>query len=248
MKVLGVIPARYASTRFPAKPLADLAGKAMIEWVYGQAKKCTGLARVVVATDHEKIFDHLQNAGADVCMTGQHHLSGTDRCFEALQQQHEKYDGVVNIQGDEPFIDPAQINLVIELLASGAALATLVKKIEKHEHLNNPNVVKAVVAANGYALYFSRSPVPHVRMKEMGEWLRYQVFFKHIGMYGYRAEVLAEITALAPSPLETSESLEQLRWLENGYRIKVAETQLETLGIDTPEDLEAARMHLVKNT
>jgi len=155
---------------------------------------------------------------------------------------------VVNIQGDEPFIDPAQINLVIELLASGAALATLVKKIEKHEHLNNPNVVKAVVAANGYALYFSRSPVPHVRMKEMGEWLRYQVFFKHIGMYGYRAEVLAEITALAPSPLETSESLEQLRWLENGYRIKVAETQLETLGIDTPEDLEAARMHLVKNT
>lgn len=240
MKVLGIIPARYASTRFPAKPLADIAGQTMIEWVYGQAKKSTSLARVIVATDNQKIYDHVKRKGAEVCMTSEHHVSGTDRCAEALILSKERFDHVINIQGDEPFIDPRQINLLASLLDGEAELATLIKKITDREAVHNSNVVKVIRNAKGEAIYFSRSALPHLRNFDKQDWFDKQVYFKHIGMYGYRSDILEKITQLPPSSLELAESLEQLRWIENGYRIKVAETDIESMGIDTPEDLERA--------
>ncbi len=244
MKILGVIPARYASTRFPGKPLALLGGKTMIQRVYEQCKKATQLAEVVVATDYHQIADVVGGFGGVVCLTAAHHPSGTDRCYEALQQQQATYDYVINIQGDEPFIAPQQIDLLARLLDGETPLATLIKKITTAEAIINPNVVKAVVNSLGEALYFSRSPIPHVRGLPTAEWLAQHTFYKHIGMYAYRADVLAEITQLPVSNLERAESLEQLRWLENGYRMKTAVTDLETIGIDTPADLEAALRHL----
>jgi len=243
-KICAIIPARYASTRFPAKPLADIAGKSMVQWVYSQAKRATALAHVVVATDDSKIFDHVKSFGGDVCMTSSDHASGTDRCYEALRSLPDEYDYVVNVQGDEPFIDPSQIDLLCGLLNGETQLATLIKKIEREEHLFNPNVVKVVQSSRGEALYFSRSPIPHVRNTSQQQWLARHTFYKHIGMYAYRTDVLARITQLSVSSLEKAESLEQLRWLENGYSIKVAETTIETLGIDTPEDLQQALAYL----
>lgn len=240
MKVLGVVPARYASTRFPAKPLVDIAGKSMVEWVYTQAKKSTALSHVVVATDNQKIYDHIIKFGGDACMTSEDHVSGTDRCFEALQKQKDKYDYVINIQGDEPFIDPTQINLLASLLDGKTELATLAKKIEKEEQLFNSNVVKIVFNQIQEALYFSRSTIPHIRNSDQSQWLSKHPYFKHIGMYAYRTDILEKITKLSVSPLEKAESLEQLRWLDNGFRIKVAETDIETIGIDTPQDLDHA--------
>lgn len=240
MKILGVIPARYASTRFPAKPLADIAGQTMIEWVYGQAKKSTQLDRVIVATDNQKIYDHVKLKGGEVCMTSEDHVSGTDRCAEALALTHEHFDYVVNIQGDEPFIDPRQIDLLASLLDGKAELATLIKKLTDPDALHNSNIVKVISNAKQEAIYFSRSPLPHLRNIPKEEWFSKQLYYKHIGMYGYRADILDEITRLPPSPLEFAESLEQLRWIENGYKIKVAETDIESMGIDTPEDLERA--------
>jgi 3-deoxy-manno-octulosonate cytidylyltransferase (CMP-KDO synthetase) len=240
MKILGVIPARYASTRFPGKPLADIAGKSMIERVYREVMKSTMLSRVLVATDHPAIFNHVKSFGGKVFMTSESHPSGTDRCFETLSSQEEKFDYVINIQGDEPFIAPEQIDLLAQLLDGKTELATLIKKIDREDELFNPNVVKVVKDDFDEAIYFSRSPIPHVRNTPQQEWLAHHSFFKHIGMYAYRHDILAKITKLEISSLERTESLEQLRWIENGYSIKVAETTLETMGIDTPEDLEKA--------
>jgi 3-deoxy-manno-octulosonate cytidylyltransferase (CMP-KDO synthetase) len=240
MKILGIIPARYASTRFPAKPLADMAGQSMIERVYRQAKKSSTLSDVLVATDDQRIFDHVDKFGGRVCMTSPHHQSGTDRCFEALQKQQTSCQYVVNIQGDEPFIDPSQIDLLGAQLNGETELATLAKQITEQEQLFNPNVVKLVMNSSGEALYFSRSPIPHIRLAAEKDWVGQHPFYKHIGMYAYRTDVLEKITKLPVSSLEKAESLEQLRWIQNGYRIKVAETTLETIGIDTPADMQKA--------
>lgn len=242
--ILGIIPARYASTRFPGKPLADIGGKSMIQRVYEQVKKSKLIADVIVATDNQQIMNHVTQFGGRVRMTKESHASGTDRCYEALTLQKAQFDYVINIQGDEPFIQPEQIDLLAGLLDGNTEIATLVKKIEDAEQLFNPNTVKAVVASNGEALYFSRSTVPHIRNTAETEWLNKHTFYKHIGMYAYRTDVLKKLTALPVSPLEKAESLEQLRWLENGFRIKVAETKTETIGIDTPEDLQRAVANL----
>lgn len=242
--ILGIIPARYASTRFPGKPLADIGGKSMIQRVYEQVKKSKRVTDAIVATDNQEIFDHVTKFGGRVRMTKESHVSGTDRCYEALTLQKAPFDYVINIQGDEPFIQPEQIDLLAGLLDGKTEIATLVKKIEDREQLFNPNVVKAVVAANGEALYFSRSTVPHIRNTPEADWIRKHSFYKHIGMYAYRTDVLKRLTELPVSPLEKAESLEQLRWLENGFRIKVAETKTETIGIDTPEDLQRALANL----
>lgn len=246
MRILGIIPARYASTRFPAKPLADIAGQTMIEWVYSQARKSSRLHDVVVATDNKKIFDHVTSKGMSAFMTSESHVSGTDRCAEALKLTKETFDFVVNIQGDEPFIDPRQIDLLASLFDGDAELATLVKKITDPESLSNSNIVKVIANARNEAIYFSRSPIPHIRNTPEANWLEKHTFYKHIGMYGYRADILQQITQLKPSSLEIAESLEQLRWIENGYKIKVAETEIETIGIDTPEDLDKAINYLRK--
>jgi 3-deoxy-manno-octulosonate cytidylyltransferase (CMP-KDO synthetase) len=247
MKILGIIPARYASTRFPAKPLVDLAGKSMIRRVYEQAKKSKYLSKVEVATDHEEIYKHVLDFGGEVCMTAAHHASGTDRCHEVLTKQTERFEYVINIQGDEPFIAPEQIDLLASLLDGDTELATLIKKIDSVEQLLNPNLVKVVRNKKQEALYFSRSEIPYFRNMEQAEWVLHHTYFKHIGMYGYRADVLEKITKLEVSSLEKTESLEQLRWLENGYRIKVKETDIETIGIDTPEDLEKAIEYLTSS-
>ena len=240
MRILGIIPARYASTRFPAKPLADIAGQSMIERVYKQVKKSKSLAKIIVATDHIKIFDHVTSFGGSVCMTSESHASGTDRCFEVIKNDVSQFDYVINIQGDEPFISPEQIDLLASLLDGKTELATLSKKIDSKEQLFSPNVVKVVSDHAGKALYFSRSAIPHIRNIAQDEWLNQHSFYKHIGMYGYRSDILEQLTRLGVSPLEKAESLEQLRWLENGYYIRIAETELETIGVDTPDDLEKA--------
>lgn len=236
MKTIIIIPARYASTRFPGKPLADIGGKTMIQRVYEQAAKSVVAEKIIVATDDERIFTHVKSFLGEVVMTFPHHKSGTDRCAEVLQKLNEEFDVVINIQGDEPFVQPEQMHKLIACFSdSKCNIATLVKKIENKEDIENPNVVKVTKDASDYALYFSRSVIPFNREKENAP-----VYFKHLGLYAYRAETLKNITVLQPSPLELAESLEQLRWLENGYKIKVAETELESIAIDTPADLKRA--------
>ena len=239
MKVLGVIPARYASSRFPGKPLVDIQGKTMIQRVYEQAMKAKSLSKVIVATDDERIFNHVKSFKGEVMMTSDVHQSGTDRCAEVINQlSSEAFDAVVNIQGDEPFINPSQIDSVVEVLKKEQfMIATLVKRVHTEGVIHNPNIVKAVFSSEGKALYFSRSPIPYLRNIPTDEWLSKGEFYKHIGLYAYKSSVLKEIALLPPSRLEQLESLEQLRWLENGYAIGIAETDLETIGIDTPEDL-----------
>ena len=237
MPVLGLIPARYASTRFPGKPLVDIAGKSMIQRVFEQAKKCRQLDEVVVATDDERILNHVLEFGGNAIMTSTEHQSGTDRCAE-VSLQYPEFNVIINIQGDEPFIDPEQISKVISCFDSqDTQLATLVKKIGSEQELFNPNSPKVIINKNSEAIYFSRLPLPYIRGQEQENWLQHFTFFKHIGIYGYRADILHQITKLPVSSLEKAESLEQLRWIENGFRIKVAETDLETYAIDTPEDL-----------
>ena len=240
MKIIGIIPARYASTRFPAKSLAIIKGKSMIQRVYEQAQQSSALNTIIVATDHQEIYDHVKKFRGDVCMTRPDHVSGTDRCFEALSHQHEKYDYIINIQGDEPFIQPDQIDLLAGKLDGMTEIATLVKVLQKEEQLFNPNIVKVVLNNTMEALYFSRSPIPHIRNTPEKDWPGKHKFYKHIGMYAYRYDVLERLTRLSVSSLEKAESLEQLRWLENGFKISVAETLTETMGIDTPEDLQRA--------
>ncbi len=243
MKFLGIIPARYASSRFPGKPLADMKGKPMIQRVYERVEGT--LDEVCVATDDARIAEAVRAFGGRAVMTSDRHRSGTDRCYEAFQTLGGNYDVVVNIQGDEPFIHPEQIETLKACFADeGTQIATLVKPFKADDDfertLFNPNSPKVVVNKRGEAMYFSRSIIPYVRGKEYTEWLSSHVFYKHIGLYAYRAEVLREITRLPQSPLELAESLEQLRWLENGYRIKVGVTERETIGIDTPEDMARA--------
>lgn len=241
MKILGVIPARFASTRFPGKPLAEIAGKTMIERVCFQASQA-GLSRVIVATDDARIADHVEQFGGEAVMTSKDHASGTDRCAEALQKSNEEYDAVINIQGDEPFIQPAQIRLVATLLEGGAPIATLIKKIKSREELDNPNTPKVVISADGAAIYFSRHPIPFLKDALLSDMLQLHTFFKHIGIYGYSSQVLKEITKLKSGLLEKAESLEQLRWLEHGYRIMTAETDQETIAVDTLADLDRIQL------
>lgn len=248
MKFLGIIPARYASTRFPAKPLALLGGKPVIQRVYEQVVKL--LDDAVVATDDERIEAAVKAFGGKVVMTSTSHRSGTDRCYEALTKVDGEFDVVINIQGDEPFIQPSQIRTVMDCFEdSSTQIATLVKPFtpqDGFDALENVNSPKVVVNKQMQALYFSRSIIPFFRNKDKKEWLAGHTYYKHIGLYAYRTEVLKEITQLPQSSLELAESLEQLRWLENGYVIKVGESQVETIGIDTPEDLARAELFLKK--
>jgi 3-deoxy-manno-octulosonate cytidylyltransferase (CMP-KDO synthetase) len=240
-RFIGIIPARYASTRFPGKPLAEIRGKSMIRRVYEQAVKA--LETVYVATDDERIYTAVKAFGGEVVMTSTLHKSGTDRCSEAIQiVEHEKgltYDVVLNVQGDEPFIEPEQLELVKTCFSNHhTQIATLVKTIHTREDLFDPNRPKVLVNKDQEAIYFSRSAIPFIRGKETNEWLAAHIFYMHIGLYGFRRDILPEITALPQSSLELAESLEQLRWLENGYHITVRTTTCESFGIDTPEDLE----------
>jgi 3-deoxy-manno-octulosonate cytidylyltransferase (CMP-KDO synthetase) len=245
MKVLAIIPARYGSTRFPGKPLADLAGKPMIQHVYEQVKSCGSISEVVVATDHQEILHKVENFGGKAVMTSENCLSGTDRCAEVLKSLPSEYDLILNVQGDEPFIQCEQLKELIESMNSPASeIGTLIRKIDNIEDVFNPNVVKAVVAESGRALYFSRNPVPFVRAAEKENWLSQTVFYRHIGLYAYRPEVLLKITELPTSKLELAESLEQLRWMEAGFSVYTRESLYNSIGIDTPEDLLKAKKHL----
>ncbi|WP_231424311.1 MULTISPECIES: 3-deoxy-manno-octulosonate cytidylyltransferase [Pedobacter] len=236
-KIIGIIPARYASTRFPGKPLVDIAGKTMIQRVYEQASKAQSLSKVVIATDDERIADEVKRFGGEYVFTSSNHQSGTDRCAEVIEQLSD-FDIVINIQGDEPFIEPAQIDLLTSCFnEEKVQLATLIKPIQSQESIYNPNSPKVVIDINGRAMYFSRSPIPFIRNGEPGVWAEKHQFYKHIGIYGYRTESLKAITKLPPSSLELAESLEQLRWIENGFYIQTKVTDLETVAIDTPEDL-----------
>lgn len=239
MSVLGVIPARYASTRFPGKPLVEIAGKSMLQRVYEQVSKATKIDKVVVATDDKRIFDHVKFFGGEVLMTLASHQSGTDRCAE-VANLYEAFQYVVNIQGDEPFIDPSQINQLAERLLKKAdtEIATLAKRIDKVADLFDPNVVKVVFDKHQKALYFSRSTIPFLRQAPEDNWLKVGKFYKHIGLYGFKREVLLNISNLEQSHYEKLEALEQLRWLEEGYNIAIEITEIETLGIDSPEDLK----------
>ncbi|MDR0295746.1 MAG: 3-deoxy-manno-octulosonate cytidylyltransferase [Prevotellaceae bacterium] len=240
MSFIGIIPARYASSRFPGKPLADINGKPMIQRVYEQVVKVLPL--VYVATDDMRIVECVENFNGNVILTATTHRSGTDRCTEAIDKiqldRNIRFDIVVNIQGDEPFIEPLQIHQLISCFDTPEVqIATLVKRFSVDEDIFNPNTPKVVVSRDGEALYFSRSPIPYVRDFDHSEWTAKHIFYKHIGIYAYRADILRVLSNLVPSSLEMAESLEQLRWLENGYRMKVTETEYETHAVDTPEDL-----------
>lgn len=240
MKFIGIIPARYESTRFPGKPLALLGEKPMIQWVYENCSKT--LEHVWVATDDDRIFNAVQKFGGKAVNTLSSHHSGTDRCAEAAQILSGKldFDVVINVQGDEPFIQAEQIDLLKSCFEDETDIATLVKKIESLEELFNPNRPKVVIDNQYNALYFSRSTIPYVREEENKNWLAKGEFWSHIGMYAYKNDVLQKITKLDKGKLEIIESLEQLRWIENGFKIKTRETNHQSIGIDTPEDLENA--------
>ncbi len=242
LNTLGVIPARYASSRFPGKPLVMIDGKSMIMRVYEQTLKTTVLDRVIVSTDDERIFNHVKDCGGEVMMTSETHVSGTSRIGEVVENLSFlgkcPYDVIVNIQGDEPFIDPSQIDLAVSLFTNPEVnIGTLIRKIENNDDLFNPNVVKVVTDRTGKALYFSRSPIPYFRGILQDAWVDNHDFYKHIGLYAYRASALKAILELPVAPVETAESLEQLRWLFHGYSIHTAITDIETVGIDVPEDL-----------
>lgn len=239
MKIIGIIPARYASSRFPGKPLIDIRGKTMIQRVVEQAQKAKLLNDVVVATDDKKILDVVNGFGGKAIMTEETHQSGTDRCFEAIQHFDKTADVIINIQGDEPFIHPNQIDLVASCFEdSSVQIATLVKKISNTEELFNPNIPKVLLNNRSEAIYFSRQTLPYIRNKKEEEWLTEHTFYKHIGIYGYKYEILKQITALKPSTLEQAESLEQLRWIEGGYKIKTKITDFESVAVDVPDDLK----------
>lgn len=249
MDILGIIPARFNSVRFPGKPLAKLDGKTVLQRVYEQSLKT--LEEVYVATDDRRIFDHVTEFGGNVIMTSESHRSGTDRCCEAMDSiiAGTGYlpDVVINIQGDEPFIESEQILLLISCFDDEKTdIATLVKKAANSDEIFDTNKPKVIFDRDNFALYFSRSTIPYIRGKEEKKWVNSFVFYRHLGIYAYRREVLREITGLEISGLEAAESLEQLRWLEHGYRIKVAETDIDSLGIDTPADLKKAEQYLLK--
>ncbi|MBK9045315.1 MAG: 3-deoxy-manno-octulosonate cytidylyltransferase [Bacteroidetes bacterium] len=238
MKVLGIIPARFGSTRFPGKPLAKIHGVTMIERVYRRAKLANSLNDVIVATDDQRIYDHVVSFGGKVMMTSDQHPSGTDRCAEVIAKINVAYDVVINIQGDEPYIHPQQIDLLVDCFKSGSApLATLVKQITQVAELDQVNLPKVVIDNSGKALYFSRSVVPFTKPEDRSRAVEQGLYYKHIGIYGYQASLLPELAALPKSKLEIMESLEQLRWLENGYSIIIAISDHENIAVDAPEDI-----------
>jgi 3-deoxy-manno-octulosonate cytidylyltransferase (CMP-KDO synthetase) len=244
LQFAGIIPARYASSRFPGKPLVLIGNKPMIQRVYEQASKALGM--VYVATDDKRIFEAVMAFGGKAIMTSPHHMSGTDRCSEAvtniMDETGRNIDAVINIQGDEPFIKPEQIRLLIECFNDETVeLATLVRETLPGEDLFNPNQPKVILNSKRDAIYFSRAAIPFIRDTEMSNWSKNHVFYKHLGLYAYRTETLKKITRLARSPLEIAESLEQNRWIENGFCIRTAVTAWESIGIDTPDDLEKAK-------
>lgn len=243
MKFIGIIPARYASTRFPGKPLALLGGKPVIQHVY--EKLAAVLEAAYVATDDERIYDAVKSFGGQVVMTRTDHKSGTDRIEEAIEKIGGEWDVVVNVQGDEPFVAKSQLDTICHCFDDPTTqIATLGKPFESMEAVLNPNSPKIVVDNMGFAMYFSRSVIPYVRGKEESSWLTHYPFLKHLGIYAYRKDVLRQVTQLPQSSLEIAESLEQLRWLQNGFKIKVGTTDVETVGIDTPQDLERAEEFL----
>ncbi|MCQ2974239.1 MAG: 3-deoxy-manno-octulosonate cytidylyltransferase [Bacteroidales bacterium] len=241
MKILGIIPSRYASTRFPGKPLAMIGSKTMIHRVYIQASKA--FEDVVVATDDQRIFDEVTSFGGKVVMTSENHQSGTDRCAEAsikyTQQTGKTFDAVINIQGDEPFVQPNQLIQLGNLFNDKSVeIATLVKQAKSSDEIFSENTAKVILNNNMEAVYFSRSPIPFLRGKNKEEWVKNHTYYRHIGVYAYRFDILQKITLLKQSSLELTEKLEQDRWIENGYKIKVCKTEFEGLAVDTPEDLD----------
>ena len=250
MRVLAVIPARYASTRFPGKPLAMLGGKSILSHVWNRANQATKVDTVIVATDDDSICDHMERLAGEgsVMMTSDQHRSGTDRCGEVLQRlgaDSQDYDIVVNLQGDEPFIDPRQIDDLVSCFGDPEVqIATLMTPIHSTEELLSPNNVKVVCDEDFRALYFSRQPIPYCRGIEPNQWLEHGDYHKHVGIYAFRSQVLSELCELETAPLEECEKLEQLRWLSAGYRIHVLETPHANIGIDTPDDLKAAEAYL----
>ncbi len=249
MKFIAIIPARFESSRFPGKPLVDMNGKPMIQRVYEQVKK--SISDVYVATDDERIMEAVKSFGGKAVMTSADHRSGTDRCNEAYRKIGQSFDVVLNIQGDEPFINPEQIDILKACFTDSLVeIATLVKPFDKNAELSilqNPSTPKVVISEKSEAIYFSRSIIPFLRDVEEANWASQHTFYKHIGIYGYRTDVLKQITQLSPGVLEQAESLEQLRWIENGYKIKVGVTTFETIGIDTPEDLQKAISYMRLN-
>ena len=247
MKFIAIIPARYASTRFPGKPLAVLGGKTVIQRVYEQAVSV--LPEAYVATDDERIYQAVEQFGGRAIMTRADHKSGTDRIEEAAEKIGTDADVIINIQGDEPFVQNSQILTLQRLFDSPETqIGTLGKRFEDMEAVMNPNSPKIVCDLRGFALYFSRNVIPFIRGKEYPTWLEHYPYLKHLGIYAYRREVLRAVTKLPQSPLELAESLEQLRWLENGYRIRVGLTDVETVGIDTPDDLRRAEVFLARQS
>lgn len=241
MNFIAIIPARYGSTRFPGKPLININGRTMVHNVYSQAKKI--FETVYVATDDKRIFEEVERFGGKAIMTKKKHKSGTDRCAEAIEKieeiENEKFDIVVNIQGDEPFIKTEQLQEIKNCFKlKRTQIATLVKPINNNDDIFNPNKPKVIINSNNEAIYFSRAAIPYLRGVKNNKWVSKHLFYKHIGLYAYRKEILLEITNLKTSALEIAESLEQLRWIENGYKIKVAFTEHESISIDTPKDLE----------
>lgn len=253
MKTLAIIPARYASTRFPGKPLALLCGKPVIQWVWERVSAIESVTDAVVATDDERIMQAVQAIGGRAMMTSDRHRSGTDRCGEVLdilESEGRHYDVVINVQGDEPFVEARQLETLIAAFSSPETeIASLMTPIKSWDELRSPNNVKVVCNLQGDALYFSRQPIPHLRGVDEREWASRQTYYKHVGIYAFRADVLQRVKTLAPAALEISESLEQLRWLAGGYRIRMCVTNHTNIGIDTPEDLaEAARAMKEFNT
>jgi len=241
MNIVGIIPARYASTRFPGKPLVNIHGKTMIQRVYEQAKKTSSLKEVYVATDDSRIYDHVQAFGGNVVMTSETHRTGTERCHEVVKKllsDNRAVDVAINIQGDEPFIRPEQIDMLAScFLNPEVHIATLIKKINHADELADPNTIKVVINKLNNAIYFSRTAIPYMRDKFHETWINFHTYYKHIGIYAYRANTLKEITALLPGSLEIAESLEQLRWLENGFSIHTMLTEFESHSVDVPGDL-----------
>ncbi len=247
MRIIAIIPARYASSRLPGKPLVNIGGQTMIERVYRQVIQVASIEEVWVATDDKRIVEEVESFGGKVVMTSPTHPSGTDRCYEAYQLIGQEADVVLNIQGDEPFIKVAQLEELVQLFQKQeVAIGTLVKRINNTTDLHNPNIPKVCLDQEGKALYFSRQTIPYLRQHERADWLNYHIFYQHIGLYGFRSKVLADLVKLTPSSLELAESLEQLRWLENGFSIHTTTTIHDNLAIDTPEDLEKAKQYLNK--
>ena len=246
MKVLGIIPSRYASSRFPGKPLIDINGKSMIQRVYEGASKSNLITDLVVATDDQRIFNEVESFEGKVVMTATDHQSGTERCGEVLEKMPD-YDVVINIQGDEPLIKAEQLNQLLELFKDEEVeIGTIVKAITQIQDIRNPNRIKVVLDQAKNGLYFSRSPIPHLANVPHEKWLENSTFYKHIGIYAWQTKTLKQLLSLPASDLEKKESLEQLRWLYHGYKIRTVETQIETPNIDTPEDLEKVLNELNK--